>query len=155
MSPFYGSTSINWTCTYTCPHPEFLIPCSPHIFLIAKCLRLHFAMNSPTNSQPLGSELWTNSDIFEEKCRARIDEFSSKFSQSALLARASHLRGGVGCSLSLKFSAGTVNYVRKITFDDGIEWIARLCMPNIHDKHAFAPDITELKSGVAAAEFLR
>ena len=56
----------------------------------------------------------------------RIRRFDATVNQEALLACISGLRQNQPCTLSPEFSVGHNNLVRKITFGDGVEWIARL-----------------------------
>lgn len=85
--------------------------------------------------QPLlvGSETWTGGEQYGDAYSARIQYFQTSFSQSALLAHASSVRGGVACRLTDKFTVGSFHFVKKIVFDDGVEWIARLRMPSIEE----------------------
>lgn len=55
------------------------------------------------------------------------------YNEDAFIAYASSLRDGRTCTLSSKFSVGTRNFVKKITFDDEVEWIVRLRMPPLED----------------------
>lgn len=84
-------------------------------------------------STPVGSETWTGGEEYGDEYSTRIQHFQTSFSSSALLAHASSVRGGVGCRLTDKFTVGSFHFVKKIVFDDGVEWIARLRMPPIKD----------------------
>ncbi|KAF8243760.1 hypothetical protein K440DRAFT_611613 [Wilcoxina mikolae CBS 423.85] len=112
-----------------------------------------------TPEYTLGSAQWTGGAAYGEndEYRNRIANFHSNISESALLSRASQLREGMQCSLSTEFSVGTFNYVRKITFADGIQWIVRLRMPDIERKKdtAASDNLYRLQSEIHTMEFLR
>ncbi|KAJ9656095.1 hypothetical protein H2201_008646 [Coniosporium apollinis] len=85
----------------------------------------------------IGSDAWTNGKEYEnEFYAARIEQVQKAFNQSALTAYASLLRDGRACTLSSNFSVGSCNFVKKITFDDEVEWIVShhtdIPLPKVH-----------------------
>ncbi|KAJ9661842.1 hypothetical protein H2201_006322 [Coniosporium apollinis] len=83
---------------------------------------------------PVGSDAWTSGkDFTGRSSAARIEHMQKAYNEDAFIAYASSLRDGRTCTLSSKFSVGTRNFVKKITFDDEVEWIVRLRMPPLED----------------------
>lgn len=87
--------------------------------------------------------------------------FISHIDNKALLSYTSSLRDGQLCTLSPKFSVESFNFVRKVAFGDGVEWIARLRMPPIVNKDgepSSAPSSErvrlEMESELATMEFV-
>ncbi|GAB1311967.1 hypothetical protein MFIFM68171_02177 [Madurella fahalii] len=116
------------------------------------------------DSFSLGSAAWTCGDEYggEGEYADRIDQFIDKINKNALLSYASLLRGNQPCTLSSEFSVGHFNLVRKIQFDDGVEWIARLRMPPMadHGNGMISPPSWErifldMQSELATMEFVR
>lgn len=86
------------------------------------------------NESILGSSGWTGGAEYHGEYADRIDQFVKAVDDNALKKYASGLRENRPCVLSREFSVGNDNLVRKIEFDDGIKWVARLRMPRIlHD----------------------
>lgn len=113
-------------------------------------------------SLPFGSAAWTNGEEFGGEYAERINQFMDKINKESLISYASSLRGNQPCSLSPKFSVGSFNLVRKIQFDDGVEWAARLRMPPMPDEgDAMAAPPTgermllDMQSELATMEFVR
>ena len=86
---------------------------------------------------PVGSAAWRGGDEYEDEYSERIDQFIDSISKEALVDFASSLRDNRPCMLSEEFSVGNFNLVRKIQFNDGVEWIARLRMPPAPDSSSF------------------
>lgn len=122
-------------------------------------------LQSPNaQSLPLGSETWTNgaSHTQDPLFAACIAYVTDNIAEQALLVRAEELRPRVSCCLGEVFTVGTVNYVRKVSFSDGVEWILRLRMPEFEDKGGgrFGPkrkplDAYALESEIHTMEYLR
>ncbi|RHZ43604.1 uncharacterized protein CDV56_101720 [Aspergillus thermomutatus] len=100
--------------------------------------------------------------IAQEAEQKEITKLLNKINIPALLARASHLRQGVRCSLpqSLQYDhakrtsvMGGMNYHIEIQFEDGISWLARIRRFNATSP---PPDIRGyiLRSEVATLQFL-
>ncbi|KAL9072018.1 MAG: hypothetical protein Q9157_005251 [Trypethelium eluteriae] len=120
-------------------------------------------------SEVTGSDAWTGGEEYEEEYAARIDYFKNAFNETALLAHASSMRDGLKCMLHDNFSVGSFNFVKKISFEDGVQWIARLRLPQIEHfdengyKHALHFDkkaetdkiLYNMQSELAAMEFVR
>ncbi|KAF1960332.1 hypothetical protein CC80DRAFT_544786 [Byssothecium circinans] len=111
---------------------------------------------------PFRSAAWTSGAEYGGEYAKRINQFNDKINQRALLTYASLLRGSRPCTLSPKFSVGSFNLVRKIQFDDGVEWIVRLRMPPIPDQGsgmASPPTrermLLDMESELATMEFVR
>ena len=109
-----------------------------------------------TNPTPLGSDAWIGADRYNNAYTKRIVDFMNALNEQALQAYASRLRDHRPCTLSDKFSVGTTNLVRKLQFNDGVEWIARLRMPpsegNTLDKEKA---LTEMQCELDTMEFVR
>ncbi|KAM3499699.1 hypothetical protein MY11210_009593 [Beauveria gryllotalpidicola] len=80
-------------------------------------------------SLPFGSAAWTSGEEYGGEYAVHINQFIDKINEKALLSYASLLRGIQPCILSPEFSVESFNLVRKIQFDDGLEWVVRLRMP--------------------------
>lgn len=85
------------------------------------------------DSLPVGSAAWTGAEEYEDEYSERINQFIESINKEALVDFASSLRHNQPCTLSDKFSVGSFNLVRKIQFNDGVEWVARLRMPPMPD----------------------
>lgn len=114
------------------------------------------------DSLPLGSAAWTGGEEYEGEYADRIDQFMGRINETALLSYASSLRGNQPCTISSEFSVGSFNLVRKVQFDDGIEWIVRLRMPSMADHgsgmvpHASTEwTFSDMQSEIATMEFVR
>ncbi|KAI5861327.1 kinase-like domain-containing protein [Durotheca rogersii] len=105
---------------------------------------------------PVGSDAWTGGKEYEGEHAERICQFRDIVNQEALKAYTSKLRQNQPCTLSPEFSVGQDNLVRKIRFDDGVEWIARLRMPPMEGESS-RPEATllEMQSELATMEFVR
>ncbi|KAK5998752.1 hypothetical protein PT974_01134 [Cladobotryum mycophilum] len=88
-----------------------------------------------TDSILLRSDAWIGLERYEDEYVDRIIQFNKQINLDALKSYVSMLRENRPCQISAKFSVGVFNLVRKITFDDGVQWIARLRMPPIPDNH--------------------
>lgn len=113
------------------------------------------------NSLPFGSAAWTGGEEYGGEYSERINHFIDKVDQDALVAYVSALRGHRSCTISREFSVGSFNLVRKIQFDDGLEWIARLRMPPMpgHGSRAGSPVgdriLLDMQSELTTMEFVR
>jgi len=113
------------------------------------------------NSLPVGSAAWTRGEGYGGEYSERIDRFNGKVNQKALLAYASGLRENRPCTISHEFSVGSFNLVRKIQFEDGVEWIARLRMPLMPDQEgrevspAVGRILLDVQSELATMESVR
>lgn len=114
------------------------------------------------NALTFGSAAWTSGEEYGGEYAARINRFTNRIDEKALLSYASSLHGDRPCTLSPEFSVGSFNLVRKIQFDDGVEWIVRLRMPPILDdgNAVAAPPAQEtisldMQSELATMEFVR
>lgn len=113
-------------------------------------------------SLPFGSAAWTSGEEYGGEYSVRINQFIDKINEKALLSYASLLRGGQPCTLSPEFSVGSFNLVRKIQFDDGVEWVVRLRMPpmlgegsGMASPPARERMILDIQSELATMEFVR
>lgn len=117
----------------------------------------------------LGSDAWDNGEQFVTAAAInRIKHFQRAFNPQALIAYATSLRD-CECTLSEKFSMGTGNFVKKITFSDGVEWIARIRLPRWDDfdeelkrnksksdrEIERLEDLREMESELATMDFVR
>ena len=110
-----------------------------------------------TDSIAVGTAAWTGGAEYEEEYAMRIKKFIDTLSQQTLMSYVSALRDNRPCALSPEFSVGNFNLVRKIQFDDGVEWITRLRMPPLpgHSATAQKTTLTEMESELATMEFIR
>ncbi|EXJ80739.1 hypothetical protein A1O3_07023 [Capronia epimyces CBS 606.96] len=81
----------------------------------------------------LGSASWDGSDAYEAggAFHHRATAFFAAVKWDQLVSRCSRLHGGIPCSLGEKFSIGHFNMVRRIVFEDGTSWVARLRLPRL------------------------
>ncbi|KAI1144937.1 hypothetical protein F4825DRAFT_458021 [Nemania diffusa] len=114
------------------------------------------------DSVPFGSAAWTNGEEYSGEYTERINQFIDKINEKALISYASLLRGNQLCTVSPQFSVGSFNLVRKIQFEDGVEWIVRLRMPPIPGQGSGMASPTtrermllDLQSELATMEFVR
>lgn len=111
----------------------------------------------------IGDCAWRNDKDYHGEYADRIEKFTTNIDTDALLKFASTLRDGRACTISDNFSVGNFNLVRKIRFDDDIDWIARLRMPPIdeHDGDGVTSGLNakqvrrEMESELATMEFIR
>ncbi|KAJ8131444.1 hypothetical protein O1611_g2185 [Lasiodiplodia mahajangana] len=105
---------------------------------------------------PIGSAAWIGAEPYNHEHTEHIHRFLRTIKEYALRAYASSLRCNQPCKISSEFSVGTCNLVRKIQFDDGEEWIARLRMPpmsgEVEDKILVR---SEMESELATMELVR
>jgi hypothetical protein len=113
-----------------------------------------------TNSMGhLGSASWVGADAYEsgDEFHARATTFLATVQWDVLASISSRLRNGVPCDFSDKYSIGHFNMVRRITFADGVSWIARLRLPQlkaVSDSEVL--DVASiLKVVIAGMKFLR
>ncbi|OAR05683.1 hypothetical protein LLEC1_06409 [Akanthomyces lecanii] len=110
---------------------------------------------------PSGSAAWTNGEEYGGEYAERINQFIQQINEKALLSYASSLRGNQPCTLSPKFSVGSFNFVRKIQFDDGVGWAARLRMPPMPEERSAVASpparemmLLDMQSELATMEFV-
>ncbi|KAI1502111.1 hypothetical protein F5X99DRAFT_408301 [Biscogniauxia marginata] len=108
---------------------------------------------------------WEDENIYDPAARAaeadELAELIKKINTSALAARASHLRGGIACSIpplhydreTRSSVMGGMNYHIEVNFDDGIKWIARVRRFNATSPPAVLRDYI-VQSEVATLKFL-
>lgn len=113
------------------------------------------------DSLPVGSAAWIGGEAYfdSEEYSDRINQFIDKIDEGALVTFASGLRENRSCNISREFSVGSFHLVRKIQFDDGVEWIARLRMPPMPDEDGEIDTrestLLGMQSELATMEFLR
>ncbi|KUJ09076.1 uncharacterized protein LY89DRAFT_319229 [Mollisia scopiformis] len=81
------------------------------------------------HTSPLGSDTWSNEPRYENIYRARLDFVLNKVSEAALQELVSSLRNGMRCTISRNYAAGNFNLVKKIVFEDDVQWIIRIRLP--------------------------
>ncbi|KAI1181902.1 hypothetical protein F5B17DRAFT_450768 [Nemania serpens] len=114
--------------------------------------------SDPATDKPasVGSNAWTGGKEYKGDHALRIDHFNGTVNLEALRAYASELQKNQPCNVSPNFSVGQDNLVRKITFDDGVEWIARLRMSPMKGEPGTANMISlDLRSELATMELVR
>jgi hypothetical protein len=85
-----------------------------------------------------------------------IENFLADINEHALRVYASSLRSNQPCEISGEYSVGTCYAVRKIRFEDGLEWIARFRMPP-YDGEAENKELvrSEMESELDTMMFIR
>lgn len=121
------------------------------------------------NILPMGLDSWTSgAGVYGEEAD-RIRRFIAKVKLKGLCDFASSMRRNwVPCAVSEEFSVGRHNMVRKIEFDDGVHWVAKLRMPPSRDEgyaasHGAATEaeagkeerLMEIQSEIATMDFVR
>lgn len=103
----------------------------------------------------LGSASWigADADIIGIKYHERATTFFATVKWDVLVSTASGLRNGIPCEVSERYSIGHFNMVRRITFVDGVSWVARLRMP--HMRRELLDVASVLKVEVASMKFLK
>lgn len=81
----------------------------------------------------LGSASWIGAGAYEAggDFDQRATTFLATVKWDALASISSGLRDGIPCHFTDKFSIGHFNMVRRIVFDDGVSWVARVRMPEL------------------------
>ena len=112
--------------------------CSPMKDTCLKFLTLLFRKNllplhPPTMAAALGSESWKNADDYEEgdETHPRATTSAANIDWNPLNSLASTMRDDTTCHLSPRFSPEHYNLVKRITFADGVSWVARLRLPEL------------------------
>ncbi|KAJ4528071.1 hypothetical protein HRR83_000822 [Exophiala dermatitidis] len=120
-------------------------------------------INPTVNEDPpalLGSTSWDGADAYEtgDEFHQRATAFFAAVKWDQLVSLSSRLRGGIPCTLGEKFSIGHFNMVRRILFEDGISWVARLRLPRLGTAVGDRDTLDEartLKVEVASMNFLQ
>lgn len=108
----------------------------------------------------MASSHWVGSEPYEEGdlLRERAEVFLREVNWDALIQICSEAHRGVACRLHDKFSLGHFNLVRHVIFEDGMEWIARLRLPDIpavFGQRELLDVESIMKSEIAATKYLR
>ncbi|ATY63939.1 hypothetical protein CCM_04382 [Cordyceps militaris CM01] len=105
----------------------------------------------------VGSAAWTGAKEYTDEYAERIVQFLKYTREDALCEYASNLRQGIYCDMSAEFTVGRHHMVRKLRFEDGVEWVARLRMPPIWgDKEPSSHALSiALSSELATMAFVR
>ncbi|TQV97811.1 hypothetical protein V2A60_006466 [Cordyceps javanica] len=105
----------------------------------------------------VGSAAWTCGKEYTDEYAERIVQFLRYTREDALCEYASSLRGGVACVVAADFAAGSHHMVRKLCFEDGVEWVARMRLPPIWgDEELSSRAISAaMSSELAAMAFVR
>ncbi|KAK5218482.1 hypothetical protein LTR47_011704 [Exophiala xenobiotica] len=108
----------------------------------------------------LGSTSWDGADAYEvgEEFHQRATAFFAAVKWDQLMSLSSRLRDGVPCNFGEKYSIGHFNMVRRILFEDGISWVARLRLPRLGaviSDRATLDEAKTLKVEVASMKFLK
>ncbi|KAJ9661840.1 hypothetical protein H2201_006320 [Coniosporium apollinis] len=82
----------------------------------------------------VGSVSWIGAGAYEVggEYHDRATTFFVAVKWDLLTSLASSLRNGIACEFGEKFLIGNFNMVRRITFADGISWVARLRLPELN-----------------------
>ena len=65
----------------------------------------------------------------DDRYNAETRKFFGAFKWEVLASIASAVRKGARCSYTDKYSIGQFNMVRRLNFDDGVSWVARIRLP--------------------------
>lgn len=79
----------------------------------------------------IGSDSWLGADIYQpdDELGAQVVKFFNSVKWDVLASVASKRREGLRCKYTEKFSIGHFNMVRRLIFDDGVSWVARVRLP--------------------------
>ncbi|KAJ6784278.1 hypothetical protein PWT90_10466 [Aphanocladium album] len=102
----------------------------------------------------VGSDAWTSGKGHRDEYAVRIVQFLKYTRKQRLCEYASSLRDGMPCTVAAKFSVGRFNMVRKLRFEDGVEWVARMRMPPIWGDDEPSLDVA-MSSELATMAFVR
>ncbi|KAH7319170.1 hypothetical protein BKA65DRAFT_513916 [Rhexocercosporidium sp. MPI-PUGE-AT-0058] len=82
---------------------------------------------------PLGSAAWISAEEYEvrDELHNRATSFASSIKWDVLELCATKLRQGISCHVGENYSVGHFNMVRKLTFQDGVSWVARFRLPEL------------------------
>ncbi|KAL9620174.1 MAG: hypothetical protein Q9160_005289 [Pyrenula sp. 1 TL-2023] len=108
----------------------------------------------------LGSDSWTGASAWDsdDELHERATTALGAINWNAILTKSSSLRDGLPCAFAEKFSVGHFNMVRRITFEDGISWVARIRLPLLKGEAVngdFLGNPRYLKSEIATMRLLR
>lgn len=108
----------------------------------------------------LGSDSWVGASDYDEgdELHTRVSEFIKGINWKRLTEVASDLRKGSKCRLSEKYSVGHFNLVRKLVFEDGVSWIARLRLPllqNVFGTREALDVASSMRIEIATAKYLK
>ncbi len=89
-------------------------------------------MSTDEVSRSLGSDAWLGASEDEpgSEFHTRATNFLKLVNWDALATTAAQCRGGIPCSFTEKFSIGHFNMTRRLSFVDGINWVARVRFPS-------------------------
>ncbi|KAH9211764.1 hypothetical protein DL95DRAFT_525548 [Leptodontidium sp. 2 PMI_412] len=108
----------------------------------------------------LGSASWNGAADYKtgDELHERAIAFFAAVKWDVLASLSSSLRNGIPCEFGEKFSIGHFNMVRRIVFEDGISWVARLRLPLLKavfgDREALDP-ASSLKVEIASMKFFK
>lgn len=88
-------------------------------------------MSKHQTSLCIGSDAWLGASQYQpdSELHARATSFFQAVNWESLTTVASRHHNGVDCKLTEKFSVGHFNMTRRINFEDGTSWVARLRFP--------------------------
>ena len=94
-------------------------------------------MSADGSKEMIGSASWTGPDDYDvgTELHYRATDFFAAVKWDFLALVCSAIRKNVPCRLGKNYSVGHFNIVRRITFDDGVSWVARLRMPATVSKY--------------------
>jgi hypothetical protein len=105
----------------------------------------------------VGADLWTSTDMGSVEYREQEQAFATSIDWDRVLTKASALQNGQPCKLSEKYFMGTFNIIRRITFENGRQWVIRLPMdPTLGSGIGMQADPASImQSEVAAMNLVR
>lgn len=106
----------------------------------------------------IGGDAWRGAELLEDGVSLavveRVQRCINNTEWNNLLAECSELREGISCTISQKFSFGTQNLVRLVTFEDDVKWVARVSLEDGDDRMAASLE-DQMNSQIATYKFLR
>jgi hypothetical protein len=108
----------------------------------------------------LGSASWIGAGEYEvgDELYERATAFLAAVKWDVLASFSSSLRNGIPCELAKGFSMGHSNMVRRIVFEDGVSWVARLklpLLPSVFGDHERLDGASVLRIELASMKFFR
>lgn len=82
----------------------------------------------PREERQIGSDGWRCASYFADDHREKVEEFFRSVQWNRLARIACRIRGSKGDPIyaTEKFAVGRVNMVRRLTFEDGVDWVVRV-----------------------------
>ena len=111
----------------------------------------------PQERIEIGSATWLGATEYEDDVSffGRANTFLDRTRWDRLLEICSQHRNGMQCKLAEGFSLGHFNMVRKVIFEDGESWVARVRMPDLRSDFSYNDVKQALSSEIACMKLFR